>query len=99
MPVFRNDGDVVPFKPYHDSDIINSYWMDYDKFAELDEVFCQRNTEARLNRAQKHLAILMPEHVVVFLARLTKTDTVHGKTYKAGKTWRIDSNTRALNWS
>lgn len=99
MPVFRNDGDVVPFKPYHDSDIINSYWMDYDEFAELDEVFCQRNTEARLNRAQKHLAILMPEHVVVFLARLTKTDTVHGKTYKAGKTWRIDSNTRALNWS
>jgi len=99
MPVYKPDGDIVPFKPYHDSDIINSYWMPYDEFAELDEVFCQRNTEGRLNRAQKHLAKLMPEHVVVFLAKLTKKDEVFGKKYKAGKIWRIDSNTRALNWS
>ena len=99
MPVFRNDGDIVPFKPYHDSDIINSYWMNYDEFAAIEEVFCQRNTEGRLSRAQKHLATLMPEHVVVFLARLTKSDTVYGKRYKAGKIFRIDSNTRALNWS
>ena len=99
MPVYRNDGDIVPFKQYHNSNIINSYWMDYDDFAELDEVFCQRNTEGRLSKAQKHLAKLMPEHVVVFVAKLTKPDTVFGKKYKAGKTWRIDSNTRALNWS
>lgn len=99
MPVYRPDGDIVPIKPYHDSDIINSYWMNYDEFSKLDEVFCQRNTEGRLSRAQKHLAKLMPEHVVVFLARLTKPDTVFGKKYKAGKVWRIDSNTRALNWS
>ena len=99
MPVYRPDGDIVPIKPYHDSKIIDSYWMDYDEFAKLDEVFCQRNTEGRLSRAQKHLAKLMPEHVVVFLARLTKPDTVFGKKYKAGKVWRIDSNTRALNWS
>lgn len=98
MPVYRNDGDIVPFKPYHDSNIINSYWMNYDDFAKLDEVFCQRNTEGRLSRAQKHLATLMPEHVVVFVAKLTKSDTVFGKKYKAGKLWRIDSNTRALNW-
>ena len=99
MPVFRNDGDIVPFKPYHNSNIIKSYWMNYDDFAELDEVFCQRNTEGRLSRAQKHLAKLMPEHVVVFVAKLIKSDTVFGKKYKAGKVWRIDSNTRALNWS
>ena len=99
MPVYRNDGDIIPFKPYHNSNIINSYWMKYDEFAELDEVFCQRNTEGRLSKAQKHLAKLMPEHVVVFLARLTKPDTVFGKKYKSGKLWRIDSNTRALNWS
>ena len=98
MPVYRNDGDIVPFKPYHNSNIIDSYWMDYDDFAELDEVFCQRNTEGRLSKAQKHLSILMPEHVVVFVAKLTKADTVFGKKYKAGKLWRIDSNTRALNW-
>ena len=55
MPVYRNDGDIVPFKPYHNSNIIDSYWMDYDDFAELDEVFCQRNTEGRLSKAQKHL--------------------------------------------
>jgi len=98
MPIYRNDGDIVPFKPYHDSNIIKSYWMDYDDFSELDEVFCQRNTEGRLSKAQKHLATLMPEHVVVFVAKLTKPDTVFGKRYKAGKLWRIDSNTRALNW-
>ena len=98
MPVYKNDGDIVPFKPYHDSNIIKSYWMDYDDFSELDEVFCQRNTEGRLSKAQKHLAKLMPEHVVVFVAKLTKPDTVFGKRYKAGKLWRIDSNTRALNW-
>ena len=56
--------------------------MDYDDFAELDEVFCQRNTEGRLSKAQKHLAILMPEHVVVFVARLTKSGTVYGKNIK-----------------
>tara|TARA_A100001388_G_scaffold153749_1_gene114330 strand:+ start:251 stop:1180 length:930 start_codon:yes stop_codon:yes gene_type:complete len=72
--------------------------MDYDDFAELDEVFCQRNTEGRLSKAQKHLSKLLPEHVVVYVARLTKADTVFGKKYKAGKLWRIDSNTRALNW-
>ena len=99
MPVYRNDGDIVPFKPYHDSNIINAYWMNYDEFAELEEVFCQRNTEGRLSKAQKHLSTLMPEHVVVVLARLTKSDTVFGKKYKEGKLWRIDSNTRALNWS
>ena len=98
MPVYRNDGDIVPFKPYHNSNNIDSYWMDYDDFAELDEVFCQRNTEGRLSKAQKHLSKLLPEHVVVYVARLTKADTVFGKKYKAGKLWRIDSNTRALNW-
>tara|TARA_B100000123_G_scaffold230361_1_gene179891 strand:+ start:109 stop:1116 length:1008 start_codon:yes stop_codon:yes gene_type:complete len=98
MPVYRNDGDIVPFKPYHNSNIIDSYWMDYNDFAELDEVFCQRNTEGRLSKAQKHLSKLLPEHVVVYVARLTKADTVFGRKYKAGKLWRIDSNTRALNW-
>ena len=85
MPVYKPDGDIVPLKPYHDSDIIDSYWMTYDEFAELDEVFCQRNTEGRLNRAQKHLSKLMPEHVVVFLARLTKKDEVYGKNIKQVK--------------
>ena len=99
IPVYKTDGDIVPFKPYHDSDIIDSYWMDYDEFAKLDEVFCQRNTEGRLSKAKKHLAKLMPEHVVVFLAKLTKADEVFGRKYKAGTVWRIDSNTRALNWS
>ena len=76
MPVYKPDGDIVPVKPYHDSAIIDSYWMPYDEFAELEEVFCQRNTEGRLSRAQKHLSKLMPEHVVVFLAKLTKKDEV-----------------------
>lgn len=98
MPVFKQDGDIVPFKPIHETNTISSSWINYDEFAGLDEVFCQRNTEGRLNKARKHLSKLMPEHAVVFLARLTKNDTLYGKKYKAGKTWRIDSNTRALNW-
>ena len=98
MTVFTPDGSVVPHTPYKESGIINSYWMGYDEFAQLEEVFCQRNTEGRLSKAKKHLSKLMPEHVVVFVCRLTKDATINGKKYKAGTKFRVDSNTRALNW-
>lgn len=99
MTVIRNDGTVVPFTPYKESGIVNSYWMPYSEFAELEEVFCQRNTEGRLKKAQKHLSKLLPEHVVVFVCRLTKDCKINGKKYKKGSKFRVDSNTRALNWS
>ena len=98
MTVIRNDGTVVPYTPYKDSGIIDHYWMSYNEFATLEEVFCQRNTEGRLKKAQKHLAELLPEHVVVFVCRLTKDCTINGKRYKKGTKFRVDSNTRALNW-
>ena len=97
--VFRPDGTIVPFMPTRESNVLESGWMDYEEYALLDEVFCQRDTLARLKRAQQHLAILMPEHWVVFIAKLTKDDEIFGRKYKAGKRWRLDSNTRAKNWS
>lgn len=99
MTVKRTDGTLVPFMPIKESKLINSYWMPYEEFAQLPEVFCQRNTEGRLSKAQKHLSKLIPEHCVVFVAKLTEPDEVYGKKYPAGHRWRIDSNTRALNWS
>jgi hypothetical protein len=99
MSVFRKDGSLVPHMPIKDSGIINTYWMPYEEYAELDEVFCQRDTEGRLSRAQKHLHKLLPEHCVVHVCRLLKDDFVLGKKYKAGHLFRVDSNTRALNWS
>ena len=98
MTVKRSDGTIVPEMPIKESKIIDSYWMPYDEFAKLPEVFCQRNTEGRLSRAQKHLSTLIPEHCVVFVAKLTQPGEVYGKTYPANYRWRIDSNTRALNW-
>jgi hypothetical protein len=99
MTVKRNDGTIVPELPIKESGSINSYWMPYDEFAELQEVFCQRNTEGRLSKAQKHLSTLIPEHCVVFVAKLTEPGEVYGKKYPRGHRWRIDSNTRALNWA
>lgn len=98
MTVTRSDGTLVPQMPIKESGIINSYWMPYDEFAALPEVFCQRNTEGRLSKASKHLSTLLPEHCVVFVAKLIEPGEVYGKTYPANYRWRIDSNTRALNW-
>ena len=99
MSVFRKDGSLVPHMPIKESGIINTYWMPYEEYAKLDEVFCQRDTEGRLSRAQKHLNKLLPEHCVVHVCRLLKDDYVLGRKYKAGHLFRVDSNTRALNWA
>jgi len=99
MTVKRSDGTTVPFLPIKESGDINSYWMSYEDFAALPEVFCQRNTEGRLSKAIKHLSKLLPEHCVVFVAKLTEKDELFGKKYPAGYLWRIDSNTRNLNWA
>ena len=53
MAVFKLDGTIVPKLPIKESDIINHYWMPYNEFETLEEVFCQRNTEGRLNKAKK----------------------------------------------
>lgn len=99
MTVIRKDGTIVPFMPIKESNQIDSYWMTYDEYSSLPEVFCQRDTEGRLSKAQRHLSKLIIEHCVVFVAKLTEADDLYGKKYKAGHRWRIDSNTRALNWS
>jgi len=99
MTVKRSDGTIVPYMPIKESGDINSYWMSYEQFADLPPVFCQRNTEGRLSKAQKHLSTLIPEHCVVFVAKLTANGEVYGTKYPAGYRWRIDSNTRALNWA
>lgn len=68
------------------------------KFLNLPEVPCQRNTEARLHKARKHLKNLRSEQCIVHLVRLTKDCEVAGKLYSAGMVFRVDGNTRALNW-
>ena len=68
------------------------------KFLNLPEVPCQRDTEARLAKARGHLKQVRSEHCVVHLVRLTKDCTVAGKLYPKGMVFRVDGNTRALNW-
>ena len=60
MTVFKPDGTIVPESPIKESNIINHYWMPYNEFATLEEVFCQRDTESRLSKAKKHLSKLIP---------------------------------------
>ena len=99
LPVITNkQGDVVPYVSIKESGIINAYWMPYQLFALLEELFCQRDTEGRWNKAKKYLSQFIPEHAIVVVGKLTKADTMNGKRYKAGSKFRIDSNTRAYNW-
>jgi hypothetical protein len=97
--ITRPNGDPVPVVDYKNSNVINTYWMPIEEFLQLDEVFCQRDTEARLKKARKYLDTCIPEHVNVAVAKLTKNGSLNGKTYKAGTLFRVDSNTRAMNWS
>tara|TARA_B100000424_G_C22877546_1_gene467188 strand:- start:48 stop:1055 length:1008 start_codon:yes stop_codon:yes gene_type:complete len=99
MTVKRGDGTLVPFVDYEESGMVRSYWMDTQtEFFELDEVFCQRNTEARIPKAKKHLSKCMIEHCSVVVAKLTRSDNYKGTNYKAGHRFRIDSNTRNEFW-
>ena len=100
MVVRRDDGagEIVPTVDYKGSGIIRNYWLDTEEFFELDEVFCQRNTEARIPKARKHLSKVQVEHCSVVVAKLTKDDGYKGTFYKAGHLFRVDSNTRNLFW-
>ena len=100
FPVINNNqGEVIPYTPIKESGILKTYWMPYPEFADLQELFCQRDTEGRWNKAKKYLSEFIPEHAVVVVGVLTKADTMNGKRYKEGSRFRIDSNTRAFNWS
>ena len=99
LPVIKNkQGDIVPYVSIKESGIIGAYWMPYQVYALLEELFCQRDTEGRWNKAKKYLAKFIPEHAIVVVGKLTKSDTMNGKRYKAGSKFRVDSNTRAYNW-
>ena len=101
-PILDQNKNPIPFRSVEGNEgngAINNYWLSYDEYAKLDEVFCQRDTEGRLTKAQKHLSILKAEHCVVSVAMLTEDDEVFGIKYKAGHKFILDSNTRNLNWS
>ena len=101
-PILDKDNNPVPYRAVQSNKgngAINYYWMPYPEYSQLDEVFCQRDTEGRLNKARKHLSVLRAEHCVVTVVKLTKKDTIFGVTYKAGHRFIVDSNTRNLNWS
>lgn len=100
LPVIKNKhGDLIPYVNIKESKIIDGYWMPYQRYAELEEIFCQRDTEGRWNKAKKYLDKFIPEHSIVTIGVLTKPDTMGGKRYKAGHKFRIDSNTRNYCWS
>lgn len=92
-------GNIVPYVDYKNSAIIDSYWMGYKEYSQLEEIFCQRDTEGRFNRAKKYLQELLPEHAVVTVGVLKEDDVVNGVQYKKGTKFRIDSNTRAFTWA
>ncbi len=100
LPVIKDkQGNIIPYVDYKNSGIINSYWMGYREYSELEELFCQRDTEGRFNKAKKYLQELLPEHAVVTIGVLTEDDVVNGVQYKKGTRFRIDSNTRAFTWA
>jgi len=100
--VYDSEGNVIPQFPVKDNKgngAIRQYWMPFAKYTEMEEVFCQRDTKARYNKAKGHLSSFRTEHAQVSVARLTKDDTLEsGKEYKAGTLFIIDSNTRNLMW-
>jgi hypothetical protein len=101
-PVLDQNKNPIPYRSVEGNQgngAINSYWLTYGEYSKLDEVFCQRDTEGRLTKAQKHLSVLRSEHCVVSVAMLTEDDEVFGVKYKAGHKFILDSNTRNLNWS
>ena len=100
-PVLNKNKNPVPFRSVEGNEgngAIDHYFLPYAEYAKLDEVFCQRDTEGRLKKAQKHLSVLRSEHCVVSVALLTEDDEVFGVKYKAGHKFILDSNTRNLNW-
>ena len=101
--VYDSEGNVIPQFPVKDNQgngAIHHYWMPFAEYTELEEVFCQRDTKARYNKAKGHLAVFRTEHAQVSVAKLTEDDTdPSGKKYKAGTRFITDSNTRNLIWS
>lgn len=100
--VYNKEGNPVPQYPARSNQgngAITTYWMPFDEYCQLDEIFCQRDTKARFNKAKGHLSILKPEHCQVSIAKLTKNDEIMGRRYKAGKRFVSDSNTRKLIWT
>ena len=101
--VYDSEGNVIPQFPVKDNKgngAMATYWMTFAEYTELEEVFCQRDTKARYNKAKGHLGSFRSEHAQVAVAKLTKDDTLEsGKKYKAGTRFITDSNTRNLIWS
>ena len=99
MPAIKNRmGEIVPFHPVRESGVLDTYWMDYQEYSTIEELYCQRDTEGRYNKAKSYLSKFIPEHAVVTIGVLTKPDSMNGKKYKAGSRFRVDSNTRAYCW-
>ena len=76
LPVITNkQGDIVPYVSIKESGIINAYWMPYQLFALLDELFCQRDTEGRWNKAKKYLSKFI-QKIICKMNCITCTSTI-----------------------
>lgn len=92
-------GEYVPFELGASlKEVIRTYWLGYDEYSTIEELYCQRDTEGRFSKAKSYLSRFIPEHAVVTIGVLTESDTMNGKRYKAGSRFRVDSNTRAFCW-
>tara|TARA_Y100000310_G_C20527888_1_gene736974 strand:+ start:53 stop:1030 length:978 start_codon:yes stop_codon:yes gene_type:complete len=73
-------------------------YQEYDKIASVP---FNRDVEERIKKTKKtkKFDILRSEHCCVAIAELTKDSEYHGKMYKAGIKYVVDSNTRKYFWA
>jgi hypothetical protein len=72
--------------------------LSYAEYSKIPTVPFNRNIDNRIKKAGKKFKKLIPEHKTCAIGVLTKDSVYHGKTYKKGTLFVIDSNTRKYFW-
>lgn len=88
---------VIDFK---NQNVRENFWMDTQKFIEIEPVPMQRFTEGRAKQkqVQKMLSNPTPEQLDVAIAELTEDSEYLGTKYKKGWQGVLNGNTRAHFW-
>lgn len=94
--VVQNIG-VIDFK---NQNVRENFWMDTQKFIQIEPVPMQRFTEgrAKLSQVKKMLSNTTPEQLDVAIAELTEDSEYLGTKYKKGWQGVLNGNTRAYFW-
>jgi hypothetical protein len=72
--------------------------LTYEEYCLIPTVPFNRDIENRIKKASKKFKKLIPEHRVVTIGVLIEDSVYHGKTYKKGTEFVVDSNTRKHFW-